>query len=70
MISRCKSCGRTVVWLKTLRGKSVPVDADSVEFGERLFNYKKHVSHWAVCTHESRRGIKDEKYDQAAHNLD
>lgn len=27
----CKSCGATIKWLKTIRGKSMPVDAEPVE---------------------------------------
>jgi len=57
---KCKSCGKAVVWLRTLRGKSMPVNADTVEPGEKEFNYKKHISHFADCPQANkwRRGVK------------
>ena len=29
-MSQCKSCGANIKWVKTMRGKNMPVDEDSV----------------------------------------
>ena len=34
--SKCKSCGATVYWIKTFKGKNMPVNPDG-------------VSHFATC---------------------
>ena len=50
--SICSSCGEYIVWVKTERGKWMPVDADSFEEGdERVFDSSKHISHFATCPH-------------------
>lgn len=36
-ICKCKSCGASIVWIKTQKGKNMPCDADAVEYQE---NYK------------------------------
>lgn len=33
--SRCKHCGRPIVWVKTKSGKSMPCDIDLVFYWER-----------------------------------
>jgi len=47
----CRACGKPLVFLKTTRGTSMPVDADSVpadaDYG--LFEPGKHVSHFSTC---------------------
>jgi hypothetical protein len=49
-LSRCKSCGEYIVWVKTEAGNNMPVDADSFEEGdERIFDKDKHISHFATC---------------------
>ena len=45
----CRSCGEYIVFLKTATGKSMPVDADSVDEGDDQFDHTKHVSHFATC---------------------
>lgn len=53
----CRSCGQYVVWMKTQRGKNMPVDAESVdegnldydEDGKPLFDRKQHISHFDTC---------------------
>ncbi len=66
--AKCRSCGAYIVWLKTKAGKTMPVDADSVDdadapvgAGEKpLFDANAgHVSHFATCPnadkHRKRR---------------
>lgn len=36
-VTTCKSCGATIVWIKTQNGRSMPCDAAAVEYQE---NYK------------------------------
>jgi hypothetical protein len=48
-ISKCRSCQAHIVWMKTEAGKNMPVDADSVDEGDDLFDPKKHVSHFSIC---------------------
>jgi hypothetical protein len=45
----CRSCGASIVWLKTTRGSLMPVDAGSVKAGDVEFDSKQHVSHFASC---------------------
>lgn len=45
----CRGCGAQIVWLKTAAGRSMPVDAVSVEVGDREFDYARHMSHFATC---------------------
>lgn len=54
-VVKCKYCPAKMVWLKTERGKSMPVDAATVTEGDELFDDKKHVAHWATCTNPPKR---------------
>lgn len=54
-IKRCRSCKAPIVWMRTRRGKNVPVDADTVdeaehdEEGRPMFVYGTHVAHFTTC---------------------
>jgi hypothetical protein len=48
-ITRCKSCRARIVWLKTPAGKNIPVDADTVEADDEVYEHGKHVSHFSTC---------------------
>lgn len=45
----CRSCGREIVWLKTAAGKNMPVNAETVEPGDDVFQPGRHVSHFSDC---------------------
>jgi hypothetical protein len=47
--TKCKGCGVQIVFLKTATGKTMPVDADSVEVGDEQFEHGRHVSHFSTC---------------------
>ena len=52
-IARCRSCDAKIVWLKTKKGKNMPVDWDEdaqvdAEAG-RIFDRKGHTSHFDTC---------------------
>lgn len=53
-ISECRSCGASIVWLKTEAGKNMPVDADTVDEGDEEFDNDKHVSHFATCPNSDK----------------
>jgi hypothetical protein len=50
-LTRCRSCQRGIVWLKTEGGKNMPVDADTFAQGQPpIFNPELgHISHFATC---------------------
>lgn len=45
----CKSCGKLIVFMPTLKGKFMPVNLESVENEDVYFDSKKHVSHFSDC---------------------
>ncbi|MCC6352788.1 MAG: hypothetical protein IT577_02815 [Verrucomicrobiae bacterium] len=45
----CRSCGREIVWLKTAAGKNMPVNSETVEPGDDVFQPGRHVSHFSDC---------------------
>lgn len=47
--TKCKGCGAQIVWFKTTAGKSMPVDAETVELGDEQLDLTRHVSHFATC---------------------
>ena len=49
MKTLCRSCRAEIVWLKTTGGKAMPVDAASVQEGDKLYSYTRHISHFASC---------------------
>lgn len=49
-IVRCSSCRARIIWLKTSKGKNMPVDADSVRPEHAEFDTSLgHVSHFSTC---------------------
>jgi hypothetical protein len=48
-IVRCSSCRARIIWLKTERGKNMPVDADTVDPEDDIFDPEVHTSHFATC---------------------
>lgn len=47
--AQCRSCGAVIVWLKTSRGKSIPVNAGTAKEGDTNFDAKRHIAHFATC---------------------
>lgn len=58
MSSSCRSCKAPIVWLQTEAGKKIPVDADSAEPSDALFDSKRHVSHFKTCPNASAHSKK------------
>ena len=50
-LSECRGCGQPVKWLKTIRGKNIPVDPDTIDDqGATVFDQDQGmVSHFATC---------------------
>lgn len=48
-LGRCRTCGATVHWLKTAAGHTIPVDPPGVEPADAVFDFRRHVSHFATC---------------------
>ena len=52
-MSKCKSCGAEIVWLKTSSDKNIPVDCDTVEEDTlgmpEVFDPDTMTSHFATC---------------------
>ena len=55
---KCKSCGKKIYFLPTTRGKSIPVNAESLDVGERIdvnngaqifFSFGRHIAHFTDC---------------------
>ena len=46
----CKSCNTEIVWLKTKNGKNMPVNADTIQGKETIYDHVKgHISHFSTC---------------------
>ena len=48
-LGNCRSCKRQIIWMKTSKGKNIPVDIDEYSEGETHFNAKTMTSHFATC---------------------
>ena len=48
--ARCRSCGEPIVWLTMPgTGKKNPANADTVNPMDVMFEWGRHVSHFATC---------------------
>jgi len=49
-VGKCRSCAAAIVWMPTAKGKTMPVDAETVNRGDEMYDASKgHVSHFATC---------------------
>jgi hypothetical protein len=46
----CKGCGADNVWLKTMKGKNMPVDEETVEDDSEVYDKDVHTSHFDTCS--------------------
>ncbi len=73
-MSKCRSCGADIFWVKTLRGKSMPIDYDKdlAEEFERAAMYKHTVdfdparmrSHFSTCPEADQHRKPQEREEQ------
>ena len=48
-IVRCRSCNARIIFLETSSGKKMPIDADTVEAEDEVYEHGRHVSHFSTC---------------------
>jgi hypothetical protein len=53
-IVRCTACQARIIFLLTSSGKKMPVDADTVDEEDEVYEQGKHVNHWGTCTDPGR----------------
>jgi hypothetical protein len=54
-IVRCKSCNAKMVWLKTVNGKNIPVDADTIwNKKAKIFDPDIMKTHFITCPHAKK----------------
>jgi len=46
---KCRACGAYIIFLPTLKNKTMPVNADTVKPGDLIFDRGKHHSHFDSC---------------------
>ncbi len=76
MSNRCKSCGAKIVWCKTINGKMIPVNLDSLTESDKAllldrwrkgddtpldFNVHAHITHFATCPQAAEHRRKGKK---------
>lgn len=54
VVQLCDSCRAEIVWLVTVNRKHMPVNAETVSDGDRIFDASKHTSHFATCPNAHR----------------
>lgn len=57
----CVHCGTKIVWL-TSDGKSLPIAADSVQQGEKVYNPNTHIRHMFSDCNEVKKANKANKF--------
>lgn len=60
-IVRCSSCRARIVWLKTAKGRNMPVDADTVKPEDTIFQPSgegDHISPLATCPNADKHRKK------------
>lgn len=46
---KCKACGRTIVFLRTVTGTPIPISKETTDSVDEYFGKDRHVSHFADC---------------------
>ena len=47
-VSKCRACDKEIVWMKTFKGKNIPVNAETFH-GELLFKFGENIAHFTTC---------------------
>ncbi len=49
-MAKCKGCGKEIVWITTISGKSMPCDAEKTTIiTDEGRAFTGHIHHWATC---------------------
>jgi hypothetical protein len=51
---KCRSCRADIVWLMTVGGKRMPVNAETVRAGDTIYEHGRHVSHFSTCPEQEQ----------------
>ena len=70
-MSKCRSCGADIVWVKTQQGKNMPIDAET-DNGDTIFDHNVHRSHFATCPHadQHRRRVCPHDHQPCKHKCE
>ncbi len=50
-ISKCRACGAALLWMKTKKGRNIPVDWDVRYVDDEEFSMVAgHISHFSTCS--------------------
>lgn len=60
---RCRACGADIQFVKTKRGKTIPVNYDTWD-GEEEFKFGKHIAHFATCPQADEFRKKGKSHDR------
>jgi len=58
-MAKCRSCKADIVWLKTEQGRHIPINADTVSKGDKIFDFNKHKAHFATCPDAAKHRRKE-----------
>ena len=59
---KCKSCGKEITFLRTDKGKAIPVDKGTVDAADEYFDRDRHVTHFRTCPEASKfRKVRETK---------
>ena len=59
--SKCRGCGKEIMFIPTKTGKMMPIDLETYD-GGTLFDASKHTSHFATCP-QAKEFRKDKRYE-------
>ena len=59
---KCKSGEKEITFLRTDKGKAIPVDKDTVDAADEYFDRDRHVTHFRTCQEASKfRKVRETK---------
>ena len=50
----CTTCYQPIVFLPTGKGNMMPINAETVEPQDTVYEHGRHVSHFASCTNPAK----------------
>lgn len=50
----CTTCEKPIVFLPTKRGNMMPIDAETVQPKDTVYEHGRHVSHFASCSNPEK----------------
>lgn len=52
----CTACGKPIIWMMTRDGRKMPVNAETVQPTDTVFERGRHTSHFDTCPHSEQFG--------------